>query len=263
MRRRRFVASVLATLTTLAGCLGGDPGDGDRADGSPAEREWEPAPTESSGRNPENGATASASDVATAERGSDTGATETTAADEATGRSGGSGSGGPDEGSGKRGSDAGTGDDESAEAGNASSRDASAGGEAFDEGSTWEADRAQVAADARRAGAAVEFELETTPLEPCGRTCRELRAALTNAGTGDAHDVTVRTELRSAGTTLRERRNAIGSLPAGETYRATERVELDAIEAVRVRQNGPITVEHVVTSAERREVFRERIEPEA
>ena len=229
MRRRRFVASGLATLTALAGCLGGDPGDGDRADGSPAEREWEPAPTESSGRNPKNGATASTSDVATAERGSD----------------------------------AGTGDDESAGAGNASSRDASAGGEAFDEGSTWEADRAQVAADARRAGAAVEFELETTPPEPCGRTCRELRAALTNAGTGDAHDVTVRTELRSAGTTLRERRNAIGSLPAGETYRATERVELDAIEAVRVQQNGPITVEHVVTSAERREVFRERIEPEA
>jgi hypothetical protein len=30
-----------------------------------------------------------------------------------------------------------------------------------------------------------------------------------------------------------------------------------------LHSDGPITVEHVVTSAERREVFRERIEPEA
>lgn len=132
---------------------------------------------------------------------------------------------------------------------------------ALEEGTAWEAERAQVAVDARGAGAAVEFELETAPIESCGRTCRELRAALTNAGTGDAHDVVVDTELTSGGEVLRERREVIGDLPAGETYRATERVDLSAIEAIRVQQNGALTVEHVVTSGERREVFRERIEP--
>lgn len=132
---------------------------------------------------------------------------------------------------------------------------------AFDRGTTWEADEAQVAAGARKAGATVQFELATTPPEPCGRTCRELRATLTNAGTETAHDVVVDTELASGGTVLRERRTEVGDLPAGETYRAAERVELGALEAIRVKRNDTLTVEHVVTSVERREVFRERLDP--
>lgn len=147
------------------------------------------------------------------------------------------------------------------DAGDESERsEGSAADGAFDDGTTWEADEAQVAADARAAGAAVEFELTTAPPEPCGQTCRELRAALTNVGPGDAHDVVVETELASGGTVLRDRRDTVGDLPACATYRATERVELGAIEAVRVQRNGALTVEHVVTSAERREVFRNRIE---
>jgi hypothetical protein len=73
--------------------------------------------------------------------------------------------------------------------------------------------------------------------------------------------VVVETELSSGERVLRDRRESIGDLESGETYRATERVELGAIEAIRVKRNGTLAVEHVVTSAERREIFRERLEP--
>jgi hypothetical protein len=131
---------------------------------------------------------------------------------------------------------------------------------AFENGTGWEADRAQVAADDPEAGAAVEFALETAPLRSCGRACRELRAALTNTGTDDAHDVSVRTELTSGDELVREREERVGDLPAGETYRASARVELGVLEAVRVRDNGAVLIEQVVTSEQRREVFEREVE---
>lgn len=226
MRRRGFVASAGVVLAALAGCLGDASGDADRADEPSREVDWKPTATGAGGeRN---------------EAGNPTATSENDAGDESE-RSEGDGD-----------ADNETGSDES---------EGSAAAEAFDDGTTWKADEAQVAADAREAGAAVEFELTTAPPEPCGRTCRELRAALTNTGTEDAHGVVVETELASGGTVLRDRRETVGDLSAGETYRATERVELNAIEAVQVQRNGTLTVEHVVTSAERREVFRDRIEP--
>ena len=132
--------------------------------------------------------------------------------------------------------------------------------EVFENGEDWQADRAQVAAEDTGTGRAIEFELRTAPPRKCGRTCRTLRGALTNAGSEGARDVAVRTTLRSGGIVLRERRDAVGDLPAGSTYRTSERVELGPIEALQVRRNGAITVEQVVVSATRREVFRRRIE---
>lgn len=219
MRRRRLLASGVAALAALAGCLGSDFRRNASTAGEPSVEEWEPTATGSrtrdpGGENPTNG--------------------DGTPAD---------GGGHGKEGSRKNGGE--------------EAREADDG---FENGATWQAEKAQVAADDPRAGAAVEFVLETAPPEPCGRTCRELRAALTNAGTGNAHDVVVDTELASGERVLRERRDVVGDLPAGETYRASERVELGVIEALRVQRNGALVVEHVVTSAERREVFRETIE---
>ena len=229
MRRRRFVASGVTVLAALAGCLGSDP-QGERESGA-SERSrtnWEPAASGSGDRESR-----------------DEGATNRTGSGSRNAEEGADGSGGSN-GKRDRDGDGGSGGNEASEA--------------FENGATWEAERAQVAADARKASTAVDFELETAPPESCGRTCRELRAALTNTGSGDAHDVVVYTELASGGTTLRERRDVVGDLSAGETYRATERVELGAIEAIQVKRNGALVVEHVVTADERREVFEKRVE---
>jgi hypothetical protein len=223
MRRRGFLAC--AALTGLAGCLGSESEGRAASDGeTPAgETDWEPASTATS----------------TTER------PRTQDSERARG---------PSEES--TGSNTETG----SEGGGDSGRDGSRGTETLENGEDWQADRAQVAAEKSRTGRAIEFELTTTPPRKCGRTCRKLRAALRNAGSEAARDVAMRTTLRSGGTVLRERRDAIGDLPPGSIYQASERVDLGPLEALRVRRNGAITVEQVVTSATRREVFRRRIE---
>jgi hypothetical protein len=218
--RRRRFLAGVGTLAALAGCLGGESRSGSDDDGT-----GENSPAENDWE-PAPGPTGSTN--ATTRKGDETGNVD-----------------GPNEGT-RTGSENGT-----------SNGDDSA---TFAKGETWRADRAQVAADSQRAGAAAEFELETAPPRSCGRTCRKLRAALTNTGSEEAENVVVRTELESGGTILRERRDAIGDLPAGATHRADERVELGTFEALRVQRNGAITVTQVVVSAERREVFEKRIE---
>lgn len=135
--------------------------------------------------------------------------------------------------------------------------------EAIESGTEWEAEQVEVPAGDSRTGTAVDFELETAPPGECGSTCRELTAALTNAGSADAHDVIVVSVVSAGGTELHRLREPVGDLPAGETYRTTERVELGPVDAMRVRQHGRVTIEHVVAAAERRETFVERIDVDA
>ena len=221
MRRRRFLAC--AALAGLAGCLGSESEDRAASGGeTPADgSDWEPV------------STAASTEGRTRNSGRARSPSE-----ENTGSNGGTGS----------------------EDGGEGERDDNEGTEAFENGETWQADRAQVAAEDSGTGRAIEFELRTTPPRKCGRTCRTLRAVLTNAGSEGARDVAMRTTLRSGGIVLRERRDAVGDLSPGSTYQASERVELGPLEALRVRRNGAITVEQVVVSATRREVFRRRIE---
>jgi hypothetical protein len=223
MRRRRFLAC--AALAGLAGCLGSESEDRAASDGeTPAGgTDWEPASTAAS--------TTEGPGTRSSER-------ATSPSEENTGSNGRTES----------------------ENGGEGGRDSNERTEALENGETWQADRAQVAAEKSQAGRAIEFELTTAPPRKCGRTCRKLRAALTNAGSEAARDVAVQTTLRSGGTVLRERRDAVGDLPPGSTYRANERVELGPLEALRVRRSGAITIEQVVVSATRREVFRRRIE---
>ncbi|PSP72811.1 hypothetical protein BRC86_11295 [Halobacteriales archaeon QS_3_64_16] len=222
MRRRQFLAC--AALAGLAGCLGSESEDRAASDETPAGgTDWEPASTATS--------TTEGPGTQDSEQVRDP-------SEENTGSNG----------------------RVESENGGDGGRDGSEGAEALENGEDWQADRAQVVAENSGTGRAIEFELRTAPPQKCGRTCRKLRATLTNAGSETARDIAVRTTLGSGDSVLRERRDAVGDLPPGSTYRANERVELGPLEALRVRRNGAITIEQVVTSATRRELFRRRIE---
>jgi hypothetical protein len=116
MRRRRFVTSGAAVVVALAGCLGDDSGESDEAGEPSREVDWEPTAASANDRESGDGDAATAGENDVKE-----------------GRNGGN-----------------DGDDGTTSRKNVTS-DERGGGEvdgAFDEGATWEADEAQVAADA-------------------------------------------------------------------------------------------------------------------
>lgn len=98
------------------------------------------------------------------------------------------------------------------------------------------------------------FEFEVTSIEDCGRTCREVNAALHNRMDENAHDTVVYTWIYAGNTTDRDDvvwadNRGIDVLKAGGTRRSTDRVNLSVQQAENVREtDGWITVEATVES---------------
>lgn len=96
-------------------------------------------------------------------------------------------------------------------------------------------------------------------IEDCGTTCRDVTASLTNTGTVARSDVVVETRIYAADDLLWRGNASAGRLPVGATYETTERVELGVRDAAAIKRNdGYITIQTVVHSAEGRKVYQER-----
>lgn len=92
-------------------------------------------------------------------------------------------------------------------------------------------------------GPSPSFAFEIRAIEKCGRTCRDVTAALHNTGDGDASGVTVYTRLYAGNSTASDDRiwsgkRQVGALAAGENDVTTERVELSLSEGLAVRNAG-------------------------
>lgn len=98
------------------------------------------------------------------------------------------------------------------------------------------------------------FEFEVESIERCGRTCREVNAALHNRIGEDARNVVVYTWIYAGNSTERDdvvwaKNREVGVLEAGELRRSTDRVNLSVQQAENVRErDGWITVEATVES---------------
>lgn len=98
------------------------------------------------------------------------------------------------------------------------------------------------------------FAFEVESIEKCGRTCREVNAALHNRMEQDAEDIVVHTWIYAGNSTSREDvvwadNRDISVLESGDVHRSTDRVELSVQQAEKVREKGNvITVEAVVES---------------
>ena len=98
------------------------------------------------------------------------------------------------------------------------------------------------------------FGFEVESIEECGRTCREVNAAVSNRMSEDAEEVVVYTWIYAGNTTEREdvvwaKNRDVGVLEAGETLRSTDRVNLSVQQAEKVRERDRwLTVEATVDS---------------
>jgi hypothetical protein len=98
------------------------------------------------------------------------------------------------------------------------------------------------------------FAFEVESIEKCGRTCREVNAALHNRMEQDAEDIVVHTWIYAGNSTAREDvvwadNRDISVLESGDVHRSTDRVELSIQQAENVREKDNwITVEAVVES---------------
>jgi len=99
-------------------------------------------------------------------------------------------------------------------------------------------------------GPAFAFTVES--VDSCGRTCREVDAALHNRRDEAADDVTVYTRVYAGDSTDEEDlvwadNRGIPSVEGGGVYRSTDRVKLSPQKAEEVRENdGLVTVEATV-----------------
>ncbi|MDY6775032.1 MAG: hypothetical protein SV253_02990 [Halobacteria archaeon] len=106
--------------------------------------------------------------------------------------------------------------------------------------------------------ASVEFRIETSSIESCGTTCRDVTSTLYNTGDADAHSVEVSTSIYSGGDLVWEGRKTVGDLKAGDSYTTTQRVDVGLGGGMKIRSNdGLITIETEIESDEERVVFTE------
>lgn len=98
---------------------------------------------------------------------------------------------------------------------------------------------------------AVQFDFTVREITECGRTCRDVTAALQNRGEANATDVVVRTELYTDGDRIWEDEESVGTIAAGEEYETTKRVELGYGGALKVQNNdGQVTIRVTVRHAD-------------
>lgn len=87
------------------------------------------------------------------------------------------------------------------------------------------------------------FGFRVIGIEACGRTCRDVTAAVHNTGDGDASGVVVFTRLYAGNTTASDDRvwsgrRRVGELAAGASDRTTERVDLTLSEGLAIQNAG-------------------------
>jgi hypothetical protein len=106
------------------------------------------------------------------------------------------------------------------------------------------------------------FAFTVDSIEECGTTCREATSTLTNRQGEAASDVAVTTHIYAGngtdGDVVWEGSEQVGRLDAGESYTATRRVELSYGEAFKVQNEGWVTVETTVRTADRTLTFSDR-----
>lgn len=91
------------------------------------------------------------------------------------------------------------------------------------------------------------FEFRVGEIDDCGRTCRDVTAALENVGEQRAENVVVEIEISTGGDVIWADTVEVGTLDPGETFRTTERVEIGYGDALAVESNdGWIEIETVV-----------------
>jgi hypothetical protein len=108
------------------------------------------------------------------------------------------------------------------------------------------------------------FAFDVLRIEECGRTCRDVTAAVTNRQATDATDVTVYSRIYVGNSTASDDliwsgQEPVGTLPAGASHRSTDRVELTLREGLAVQNaDGWITVRTDVESSSGVETFTQR-----
>ncbi|PSP97302.1 hypothetical protein BRC94_10565 [Halobacteriales archaeon QS_5_70_17] len=104
-----------------------------------------------------------------------------------------------------------------------------------------------------------QYRFTVDQIEKCGETCRDVTATLENTGEEPRSDVVVETRIYADSDLLWQGNSTAGDLPPGESYTTTERVELGYRDAMAVERNdGYITIQTIVHSAEGRKVYEER-----
>lgn len=95
---------------------------------------------------------------------------------------------------------------------------------------------------------AYDFAIER--IERCGTTCREVTAALANAGDRPRRNVRVTTRVYADGDLLWEGDESVGHLEPGESHTTAKRVNVGLAGGVKIRANGGyVTIVTVVESA--------------
>lgn len=108
------------------------------------------------------------------------------------------------------------------------------------------------------------FSFTIERVEACGRTCRDVTAALQNTQDGPATDVTVLTRIYAGQDVTDEDlvwagTEPVGTLEAGGTHTTTRRVELSLQEGLTVEAHGGwITIVTTVRSDERTVTLSDR-----
>ncbi|WP_254534724.1 hypothetical protein [Halomarina litorea] len=102
-----------------------------------------------------------------------------------------------------------------------------------------------------------DFSIES--IEECGTTCRDVTAALTNTGDVARSDVVVETRIYADDDLLWRGNATAGSLAVNETYESSARVDLGYRDSATVKRNdGYVTIQTIVHSAEGRKLYEER-----
>jgi hypothetical protein len=109
--------------------------------------------------------------------------------------------------------------------------------------------------DTTTATATPPFAFSVDRIETCGTTCRDVTSRLTNQRDEVASDVAVTTRIYAGngtdGDAVWTGSEQVGRLGPGESYTATRRVELSYGDAFAVRNEGWVTVETTVRTADR------------
>ena len=120
-------------------------------------------------------------------------------------------------------------------------------------------DDGEGATGATTASADGGYEFAIERVEPCGNFCRNVTAALTNAGGDARRNVTVTTRVYADDEVLWTGTETVGRLDAGETRVSTKRVDVGFSGGLKIRANdGWVTIVTLVESASGSTRFEER-----
>jgi hypothetical protein len=111
------------------------------------------------------------------------------------------------------------------------------------------------------AEATPRFGVTIDSIEECGQTCRDVTSTLTNNQDTTAEDVTVYTRIfvgqGTDGDVVWRGQESVGTLGSGDATTATKRVELSLSEGFAVRNDGWITIQTTVETADRTVTYTE------